>query len=93
MRARFKDKSMQEIYETCRRLAADQTSEFYHAGSPRSGAAHRNAYWNGRRGMAATLFPRGSLSYACWRAGADDFRAAGNTIPELPKFIAAQAVS
>jgi hypothetical protein len=23
MRARFKDKSMQEIYETCRRLAAE----------------------------------------------------------------------
>src|SRR4051812_27852156 len=87
---RFENKSTQAIYETCRRLAADPTSEFYHAGEPRSGAAHRNAYWNGRRGLPPTLFPRGSLSYACWRAGADDYKAAGKTVPELPRFIAAQ---
>jgi len=90
MRKRFKDKSMQEIYETCRRLAADPTSEFYHHGKPRSGAAHRNAYWNGRRGIAATLFTRGSPSYACWRAGADDYKDADGVVPELPKFIADQ---
>lgn len=85
---KFKDKGMQTMYETCRRLAADLTSEFYHQGKPHSGAAHRNAYWNGRRGMGPTLFPRGSLSYACWRAGADDYKAAGKTVPELPKFFA-----
>ena len=90
MRKRFKDKSKQAVYETCRRLAADPTSEFYHQGKPRSGAGHRNAYWNGRRGLPAKLFPRDSLSYACWRAGADDYVAAGKTVPELPKFIAAQ---
>jgi hypothetical protein len=81
---------MQDIYEACRRLAADPSSEFYHRGAPRSGAAHRNAYWHGRRGSAPTLFIPGSLAYACWRAGADDYKAAGGNIPPLPKFIAAQ---
>ena len=83
--ARFKDRSMQMMYETCRRLAADAASEFYHDGAARSGAAHRNAYWNGRRGFGAT-FRRGSLAYACWRAGRDDFKAAGKTVPALPAF-------
>lgn len=94
MPTKFKAKAMQDLYEGCRRLAADKSSEFYHAGAPRSGAAHRNAYWNGRRGLpAAPLFGRGTLAYACWRAGADDYKAAGKMVPELPKFIAAQAAA
>ena len=87
---KFKDKSMQQVYETCRRLAADPTSEFYYNGLPRSGAGHRNAYWNGRRGAPPKLYLRGSLSYACWRAGADDYKASGKKVPNLPKFITAQ---
>jgi hypothetical protein len=74
--AKFKNRGMQTVYETCRRLATDLTSEFYVNGQPRSGAAHRNAYWNGRKGLPPTLYPRGSLSYACWRAGADDLKMA-----------------
>lgn len=68
---RFKNRSQQEIYETCRRLAADVTSEFYVQGKPRSGAAHRNAYWNGRKGQPYASH-RSSLAYAAWAAGRDD---------------------
>lgn len=81
---RFKNKQLQLTYETCRRIARDNWSEFYRAkttagfnamgpNAPRTGAGHRCAYWAGRFGEP-TLYSgfRGSLGYACWAAGQDD---------------------
>lgn len=60
------------MYDVCRNAGADTSSEFYHNGKPRSGAAHREAYWMGRQGKPNRLWPRGSLAAACYAAGKDD---------------------
>lgn len=70
---RFKDRSMQEMYETCRRMAADKTSTFYNAdGTRHTGAAHRNYYWRGLDDIRPVTLAKNTLAYACWRAGMDD---------------------
>lgn len=69
----FTNRHMQDLYETCRRLGADTTSELYYNGVPRRGAAHRVAYWKGRAGeIQPRYIGRSSLSYACFKAGRDD---------------------
>ena len=83
MRKRFKDRHMQAIYEACRRMGADNFSEFYYSAKamgprwPRRGAGHRNAYWNGRQGKP-TSWARNSLAHAAWAAGQDDMKAASD---------------
>jgi hypothetical protein len=73
MRQRFKDRGMQEMYETCRRLAADKTSTFWNAdGTRHRGASHRNYYWHGLDGVRPVGLVQDTLGYACWRAGMDD---------------------
>lgn len=74
--ARFKNRDMARIYDGCRRLAADRTSEFWYEGRPRRGAAHRAAYWNGRGGQP-NRYIRGSACHAAWAAGQDDLREHG----------------
>jgi hypothetical protein len=80
---KFKDRTMQAMYENCLRLGADTSSEFYFTDrdgsrSPRTGAGHRFAYWNGRNGKPAS-WARNTPAYACWAAGRDAFRATPNT--------------
>lgn len=81
----FKDRHMKSLYETCRRLGADTTSELYYKGLPRRGASHRVAYWVGRAGEdKPNYIGRNSLSYACFKAGRDDRKAderKGNAMP------------
>ena len=77
MKPKFKDRAKQTMYEVCRRLGADRTSEFWvqPAGTvPRRGAGHRNAYWNGYNGEPSRYL-RTSLNYAAWAAGRDNERA------------------
>lgn len=72
MRQRFKNRNQQRFYEIMRTLAKQQDSDLYLAsGARRTGAAHRNAYWQGLDGHPARYI-RDSLCYACWRAGRDD---------------------
>lgn len=75
---RYKNRSMEQTYQTCLRLARDKTSEFYHKGQPRRGASHRCAFWDGYSGRfslygknrTASAIP-GTLSHACFMAGVD----------------------
>jgi len=80
------NKHQRTLYDTCRRLSADTSSEFYWKGQPRRGATHRAAYWSGRAGMPPPPgCGRESLTWACYRAGQDDRKAdvrAGNAMPE-----------
>lgn len=82
---RFKDRMMQNAYEGSRKAAADNWSEFYFtkttAGQnpfgpnmPHRGAAHRCAYWDGRKGMSQSMYGRAKtmLGYAFFAAGAED---------------------
>lgn len=63
---------MSKMYQTCRELAADKTSEFWIDGQPRrTGALHRIAYWAGRDGMRSR-WARGTMGEEAWRAGRDD---------------------
>lgn len=73
---RFKDAGLQRIYDLCRSMAADTTSEFYIEGRPRRGAGHRAAYWNGRAGKPSS-WPTNSLAHAAWAAGQDDLKELG----------------
>lgn len=84
MKARYKDRKMQEFYETCRTLGADNFSEFYYSANgtmgprkPRSGAGHRWAYWCGWRGQRST-WQLNSLAHAAWAAGQDNRKAASD---------------
>lgn len=82
MADRFKTPALQQMYDTCLRLAADNFSEFYYskpqgrgeigAGPrwPREGATHRHHFWNGWKGARASHVS-GSLVHAAYRAGQD----------------------
>ena len=82
MRKRFKDRLMQQQYETFLRLYQDNWSSLYLARNtggwimgphlPLRGASVRCAFWDGYQGKKS-LFEglKGSASYACWRAGVD----------------------
>ncbi len=78
---------MRALYSAARRAAADNWSEMYAARTtaglnpmgpcqPRTGAAHRCAYWAGRLGTPS-LYSRDRkiMAYAAYRAGVDDRRA------------------
>lgn len=66
----FKNHAMQSLYDACRTLGVITTSDFYHNGIPRRGAAHRVAYWKGRAGEALPKYiDRSSLAYAAFKAG------------------------
>lgn len=79
----FKDRMMAAMYEGCRKAARDNWSEMflvkntagliYGPHTPRRGAGHRCAYWDGRQNRPS-LYARakGTLGYAAWSAGADD---------------------
>lgn len=55
-----------------REAAADPKGEFFCAdGTPRRGANHRNAYWDGRNGKPCT-FPPKTFAHAAWKAGCAD---------------------
>lgn len=68
---RFKDRSMQRMYESCRAHGQDRSSSFWIEGRPHRGAGHRAAYHNGREGLRPS-WPRNTLAYAAWAAGCDD---------------------
>lgn len=68
---RYKNASMEAMYRGCLALACDVKSEFYNRdGSPRRGAGHRCAFWDGYAGLkrSANAVP-GTLSWAAFNAG------------------------
>ena len=69
--ARYKDRSMQTMFDACLADGADRTSEFFIDGKPRRGAGHRNAYWNGFNGVRLTYSPN-TLAFACFMAGREN---------------------
>jgi hypothetical protein len=72
VKQRFKDPSLQRMYENARREAQNPSSELFNKdGSPRRGALHRSAYWDGRCGVKSS-WRTDSLAYAAWAAGQDD---------------------
>jgi len=73
---RYKNPSMQKVYDSMLTLAADKASELYHQGAPRRGAGHRAAFWDGYSGKFTYTGPKrsahaipGTLSAACFMAG------------------------
>lgn len=83
---RFQTPARQSFYETTLQLGNDTATEFYHAGRPRRGAVHRNAYWDGRCGATAALrrWPKESWAYVAYCAGRDQRKLdekAGNAMP------------
>lgn len=73
MRQRFKDRTLQAVYEAMRQAGADRNSELYLAdGSRHTGAINRLRYWQGRDGITPVGMQEGTPAYACWRAGMDD---------------------
>lgn len=70
----YKDRHLQRMYDACRELSHDTSSELYYNGKPRRGAGHRNAYWDGRSGTPNHKYERGTFAYVCWAAGKDDLR-------------------
>ena len=82
MRRRYKDHRLQGMYDTCRRLAADPTSELFRAdGSPNLSADTRDKYRKGRSGLSRPASQRGSLACAAWQAGVDDLAEFGPHVP------------
>lgn len=74
--SRYKDPSMQKMYDAMLALADDPASEPYHQGKPRRGAGHRCAFWDGAGGRFTASGPKrsphalpGTLSMACFMAG------------------------
>lgn len=68
---RYKNPSMQKVYDACLMLAADPASELYLSnGGQRTGAIHRCAFWDGYNGItrSAHVIP-GTLSSAAYQAG------------------------
>lgn len=78
IKQRFKNRMLQNMYETVRRAAQDSTSEMFNQndGSPRRGANVRNAYWNGRSGEPSR-WRTDSLAHAAWAGGQDDLKEFG----------------
>lgn len=73
---RYKNPSMQRLYDSLLTLAQDKTSELYWKGEPRRGAGHRAAFWDGYSGKFTFTGPKrsahvipGTLSAACFMAG------------------------
>jgi hypothetical protein len=69
---RYKDKTLQKVYQGLLDLALDRSSELYYHGAEHRGAAHRCAFWDGFNG-AFTLYARQSrpmtIGYVCYQAG------------------------
>lgn len=88
----FRNKVMHELYTGCIAAASNNWSEMYLArttagfnptgpNAPRTGAAHRVAFWQGYRNQPS-LYSRDRkiVGYAAWRAG-QDFRVLTTTEP------------
>ncbi len=65
MRRKFKDAGVQAAYD---HFLADDPAPV----TKGKGGAH-NAYFVGRSGLPNRLWSRGSLAYAAWAAGRDNF--------------------
>lgn len=73
---RFKNPKMREIYDLMIKLANDPDSELYVSPNGirmerRGGASHRNSFWAGVDGLNPIWNIKGTIGYACWRAGVD----------------------
>lgn len=73
---RYKDKRMQDMYDTMLALAEDPASELYYNGEQHRGAGHRCAFWDGYSGKFTFSGPKrsahvipGTFSAACFMAG------------------------
>ena len=67
---RYKTPSFQKTYDAMLAAARDKSSELYHDGKPRRGAAHRTAFWDGYARLAKTAnVVHGTLSAVCFAAG------------------------
>ena len=65
----FKQKELKSVYDIMLGLARDKSSELYHKGAQRGGGLHRCAFWAGYNGQAVRWVPKGSIAWACLRAG------------------------
>jgi hypothetical protein len=73
---RYKEPTMQKLYDDLLVLAEDKSSELYYNGEQHRGAGHRCAFWDGFSGKfdytgpkrSANVIP-GTLSQACFMAG------------------------
>lgn len=68
---RYQNKTMQHMYDTMLKLAADPNSELYYNGAQHRGAGHRCAFWDGFDGtrVNANAGEPQSMSRACYQAG------------------------
>lgn len=73
---RYKNKSMQKVYETLLNLARDKGSELYKTdGTPRGGSNVRLAFWDGVQGVPRNgvppgkQYPKDTMLSAAFQAG------------------------
>lgn len=66
----FKQPTLANTYDVMLNLAKDKTSELYHKdGRQRGGGLHRCAFWAGFNDQKVLWVPKGSIAWACLRAG------------------------
>jgi hypothetical protein len=65
----FKQPALARIYNDILALAQRPDSELYWNGRARRGASHRAAFWEGYNGRRPAYISRGTMAWACLRAG------------------------
>jgi len=84
----FKDPLMKQAFDTCIKEAAAggmSVRDNHGVLRRRGGGTHRCAFWNGYEYETTKdmkLYERGTLGWACYRAGAA-WRKAGGKVPEF----------
>jgi hypothetical protein len=78
---RFKDPDLRKVYDGFFAAAKDPSSFLYKDGQPHRGSTPRCAFWDGYNGNPNNLFPKGSQSYAAFRAGQDFAKTSSRTLP------------
>ena len=88
---RYRNPSLERIYQTMLQLAADPASEMYREGRQHRGAGHRASFWDGfsgrftfsGKGRSAHVIP-GTPSAACFMAGREFARRQKRAGAETP---------
>ena len=67
---KYINRDFQKLYDAILANARNPASDMYHNGAQRTGAGHREAFWNGYNGTGRAPV-RGTMAAVCYRAGKD----------------------
>lgn len=68
--SKFKDRTLDAVYQECMRAYHDPLSFLYWKGEQRRGSSGRCHFWDAFNEQGRTP-PRGTIGYAYWAAGRD----------------------